>query len=39
MGTIHNLANQCNAPVIGADATAQEDVEKLFERDEDISFF
>lgn len=31
MGTIHTLAEQCSASVIGADATSQQDVENLFE--------
>lgn len=31
MGTIHTLAEQCGAPVIGADATSQQDVENLFD--------
>ncbi|MFN4257507.1 MAG: SDR family oxidoreductase, partial [Saprospiraceae bacterium] len=29
MGTINALAEKCNAPVIGADATSVEDLEKL----------
>ncbi|MDA0310300.1 MAG: SDR family oxidoreductase [Bacteroidetes bacterium] len=31
MGTIHSLAEQCGAPVVGADATSQQDVENLFD--------
>ncbi|MFM7153634.1 MAG: SDR family oxidoreductase, partial [Bacteroidota bacterium] len=30
MGEINSLAEKCNAPVIGADATSLEDLEKLF---------
>jgi enoyl-[acyl-carrier protein] reductase I len=30
MGEINKLAEKCNAPVIGADATSNEDLEKLF---------
>jgi enoyl-[acyl-carrier protein] reductase I len=32
MGEINKLAEQCNAPVIGADATSQEDLENLFQK-------
>ena len=32
MGTIDKLAETCNAPVIPADATSVEDLEKLFDR-------
>jgi enoyl-[acyl-carrier protein] reductase I len=32
MGEINKLAEQCNAPVIGADATSIEDLENLFQK-------
>ncbi|MEY4202714.1 MAG: hypothetical protein RL013_416, partial [Bacteroidota bacterium] len=32
MGEINGLAEKCNAPVIGADATSIEDLEQLFTR-------
>ena len=32
MGEINVLAEQCNAPVIGADATSLEDMENLFQK-------
>ena len=32
MGEINELAAKCNAPVIGADATSQEDLENLFQK-------
>jgi enoyl-[acyl-carrier protein] reductase I len=31
MGAIQDLAEKCNAPVIPADATSEEDIQKLFE--------
>lgn len=37
MGTIHQLATQCNAKVIGADATSVEDLNKLI--DETMTHF
>ena len=30
MGELNNLAAECNAPVIGADVTSNEDLENLF---------
>ncbi len=36
MGTINELAKQCNAEVIGADATSMEDLEALFIKSQEI---
>jgi enoyl-[acyl-carrier protein] reductase I len=35
MGTINQLAEKCNAPVFGADATSIEDLEQLFQKSMD----